>query len=98
MNKLTEKLIAGGRMPSDLFHGGWIDAGVVITTWGHAEFCKPIRLWTERLGRKRRSAPRTLDLLGNLIQERALENTLQTRPSKSVVAKLGRWPTAGLVD
>lgn len=82
-------LATGGPMPRHLVHGGWIDVVLVITASDHTEFRNRIRLWTERLERKRRSAPRRLDLFGNPIEGRVLENTLQTQPPKSAVSKLG---------
>ena len=65
-------LAIGGVMPRDLLNGGWIDALLVITASDHTEFCQPIQLWTERLERRRQSAPRTLDLFGNRIAGRIL--------------------------
>jgi hypothetical protein len=82
-------LAIGDLMPRHLFRGGWIDAVLVITTSDHTEFCEPIHLWIERSERRRRSAPRTLDLFGNRIDGQVLESTLQARPSKSAVSKLG---------
>jgi hypothetical protein len=80
-------LAIGGLMPRHLFHGGWIDAVLVITASDHTELRKPIRLWTERLERKHRSTPRTVDLFGNrTIEGRVLENTLQSRRPKPAVA------------
>jgi hypothetical protein len=82
-------LATGGSMPARMLNGGWIDASLVITTWGYTELCQPIRLWTERLERRRRSALRTYDLFENRIEARVLDNTVQTRLAKSVVSKLG---------
>ena len=82
-------LATGGLMPRHLLNGGWIDVRLVITTWDHTEFCQPIRLWTERLERRHRSALRTHDLFENRIEGRLLENTVQTRPSKSAAPKVG---------
>jgi hypothetical protein len=82
-------LATGGPMPRNLLNGGWIEPRLVITASDHTEFRQPIQLWTERLERRARRAPRTIDLFGNRIAGRVLENTLQTRPSKSAVSKLG---------
>jgi hypothetical protein len=75
----------GGLMPSDLFHGGWIDARLIITTWDDEEFCEPVRLWTDRLGRRQPRPARTSGLYERPTDNRALEKTLEARPTKSAV-------------
>ena len=77
----------GGRMPNQLFHGGWIDASLVITTWKDGEFCKPVRLWTDRLARRHPRPARTSGLYDRPTENRALEKTLEARPAKSPVSK-----------
>jgi hypothetical protein len=47
-------LAIGGRMPRDLFHGGWVNASLVISTLDRAEFCESIQLWTDRPNQKQR--------------------------------------------
>lgn len=42
-------LAIGGLMPAHLFHGGWINAEVVITTSDQAQYIEPICLWTDCL-------------------------------------------------
>ena len=49
-------LATGGLMPQDLFHGGLIDAVLVMTTTDGAEHRGQIRLWTDRPGRTKKEA------------------------------------------
>jgi hypothetical protein len=78
-------LATGGLMPRNLLNGGWVESRLVLTVSDHTQFCQPIRLWSERLERKRRSTPRTHDVFGKRIQGHIFENILQTRPLNSSV-------------
>ena len=61
--KLTPKrpqagwlLAVGGPMPPELRHGQWLDATLAIIGSDHSEYTQDIRLWTERLAPKPKSA------------------------------------------
>src|SRR5207302_8544317 len=65
-------LATGGLMPRYLFHGRWIDAGLVVTTTDAAEHYGTMRLWTDCLSKTKKSVMRRPDLFRDPVESGAL--------------------------
>lgn len=81
-------LAIGGRMPRDLFHGGWVDATLVISTFDGTEFCQPIRFWTDRLEQRQQRPVCACNLHETPIAKRVFERTSEPRPTESAVSRV----------
>jgi hypothetical protein len=68
-------LATGGFMPQQLFHGGWVDLTLIITTTDHAEYSKTIRVLTERLERRTQHSVRKSNLFGDKLQSRTVNES-----------------------
>ena len=81
-------LATGGLMPQDLFHGGLIDAVLVITTTDGAEHRGQITLWTDRPGRIRKPVMRRPDLFRGPVESGAPNKPYLPEPSRGPNARI----------
>lgn len=62
-------------MPRDLFHGGWVDARLVITTSDYVEYSETMHLWVERLSHRKQHPTRKSTLFEDVLHTKALSKT-----------------------